>query len=115
MLRNIMITGTAVCLSMGSSLARADHDNELRYVVGGAILGAAIGELAYARDVPGYVSVSYGYRPYGVYVPPRYYGYYGPYRHWDRGQRMEHWIKERSLCSNLQLRTAMLSFIFPNS
>lgn len=91
MLRNIMITGTALCLSMGSSLAKADHDRELRYVVGGAILGAALGELVYSSDVAPlrtYVSVGYGYRPGVVYAPPRLYprrydvrprGYY-----WDR-------------------------------
>jgi len=78
---------------MGSGLARADHDSELRYVVGGAILGAAIGELAYARDFPGYVTVGYGYgyRPYGVYLPAPYYRYDGPYRHWDRGHDRRHW------------------------
>lgn len=75
MLRNIMITGTALCLSMGSSLAKADYDRELRYVVGAAILGAALGELAYVSDYGpphGHVTVGYAYRPGIVYAPPRF-------------------------------------------
>ena len=84
MLRTIMITGTAICLSLGSSLALADHDRGLRYVVGGAILGAALGELAYAADVypahgyrfydRGYRFYDRGYRRGRAYPPPRYLG-----------------------------------------
>ncbi|NNC63779.1 MAG: hypothetical protein HKN84_03255 [Gammaproteobacteria bacterium] len=76
MLRTIMITGTAICLSLGSSLALADHDRGLRYVVGGAILGAALGELAYAADlrpVHGYRIYDHGYRRGWAYPPPRSY------------------------------------------
>jgi hypothetical protein len=102
MLRNIMITGTAICLSMGSSLARADHDTELRYVVGAAILGAAIGELAYATDHRGHVVVDYGYGPgsgyvgrYGyrpgvAYPSPRFFARGGYSRHWGRYSRHAH-------------------------
>ena len=74
MLRTIMITGTAICLSLGSSLALADHDRGLRYVVGGAILGAALGELAYAADfypAHGYHVYDRGYRRGRAYAPPR--------------------------------------------
>lgn len=99
MLRNIMITGTAICLAMASGLARADHDRQLSYVVGGAILGAALGELAYASGHGGNVAVDYrygygydyshryNYRPGIAYAPPRFpasghYRYWGPdYRH----------------------------------
>lgn len=85
MLRNIMITGTAICLSMGSSLAQADHDRELRYVVGGAILGAALGELAYSTGhypPHGYVGYDYGYRHGVAYPPPRFYGRGRDFRRW---------------------------------
>ena len=92
MLRNIMITGTAICLSMGSGLARADHDDALRYVVGGAILGAALGELAHASDHRGFVTVDYGYRfgyaypyrPYLAYPTPRLFRPGAPLGRWDR-------------------------------
>ena len=108
MLRNIMITGTAICLSMGSGLARADHDDELRYVIGGAILGAALGELAYSSGHRSHVVVDYGYSPYRYY-PRRFRGhvrgfgpgYRGPgfgyrhgyrqgYRHGNRHKRYRH-------------------------
>ena len=87
MLRTIMITSTAICLSLGSSLALADHDRELRYVVGGAILGAALGELAYAVDAHpahGYRHYDRGYRRGPAYPPPRFYGRGRAYRdHWN--------------------------------
>jgi hypothetical protein len=90
MLRHIMITGTALCLATASSLAHADHDRELRYVVGGAILGAALGELAYASGPRGGLVVDYGapygyrygYRPGIVYAPPRYFARPVYPRHW---------------------------------
>jgi hypothetical protein len=95
MLRTIMITGTAICLSLGSSLARADHV-ELRYVVGGAILGAALGELAYAADV----RPAHGHRIYGggyeyrrglAYPPPRSYRRGRAFRdHWNPRSRFRH-------------------------
>jgi len=106
MLRNIMITGTAICLSMGSSLARADHDRELRYVVGGALLGAALGELAYSTDRRGHIAVGYGYgygygpsygyvprygyRPGFAYPAPRYFARGGHNRHWGNDRRHGH-------------------------
>lgn len=84
MLRTIMMTGTAICLSLGSSLALADHDRELRYVVAGAILGAALGEFVYAADAHpahGYRIYDHGYR-YGVaYPPPRVYRRGRAFRH----------------------------------
>jgi len=88
MLRNIMITGTAICLSMGSGLARADHDDALRYVVGGAIIGAALGELAYSTGPRGYVVVDYGYSPYRYY--PRDYGYVRGFAPGYRGHGFRH-------------------------
>jgi len=94
MLRNIMMTGTALCLSMGSSLAKADHDRELRYVVGGALLGAALGELVYASDrapVRGHVTVGYGYHPRVAYAPPRYYPRGYDARRWGHWDRPRHW------------------------
>ena len=104
MLRNIMITGTAICLSMGSSLARADHDRQLRYVVGGALLGAALGELVYVTNHRGYLDVNYGYgygpsygyghgyayRPGIVYAPPRSFAPRSYYRSWDHDFRRGH-------------------------
>lgn len=95
MLRNIMMTGTALCLSMGSGLARADHDDELRHVVGGAIIGAALGELAYATGHRSRVYVDYGYgrgygyRPRRAYPPPRF---YAPreHRRWRGGHGFRH-------------------------
>lgn len=83
MLRTIMITGTAICLSMGSGLARADHDDGLRYVLGGALIGAAIGELAYSTGHRGHVVVDYGYNPYRMY-PHRF---RGPIRGFAPGYR----------------------------
>ncbi len=91
MLRTTMITGTAICLSLGSSLALADHDRGLRYVVGGAILGAALGELAYAADirpVHGYRFYDRGYRRGRAYLPPRAYRRGRAFRdHWYPRQR----------------------------
>ena len=83
MLRTIMMTGTAICLSMGSGLARADHDDGLRYVLGGALIGAAVGELAYSTGHRGHVVVDYGYSPYRYY--PRHFR--GPIRGFAPGYR----------------------------
>lgn len=107
MLRNITIIGTAICLSMASGLARADHDRQLRYVVGGAILGAALGELAYASSHRGHVVLDYGYTGYTgygyssgyeyghryaygpriAYLPPRVFAHGGRYRDWGHDSR----------------------------
>ena len=89
MLRTIMMTGTAICLSMGSGLARADHDDGLRYVLGGALLGAAIGELAYSTGHRGHVVVDYGYSPYRMY-PRRFRGHARGFRHGYRGPGFRH-------------------------
>jgi len=92
MLRTIMITGTAICLSLGSSLALADHA-ELRYVVGGAILGAALGELAYAADygpAHAYRIHDRGYRRGAAYPPPRFYRRGRAFRdHWNSPRRYQ--------------------------
>ena len=96
MLRTIMITGTAICLSLGSSLALADHDRTLRYAVGGAILGAALSELTYASDyypAHGYTVVDYGYRRGYAYAPPRLYRHgrvRSFHRHWRSHDRFRH-------------------------
>ena len=74
----------AAALSLASVSAAADHryhyghDKEVAYLVGGALVGAAIGGLLYS-DRYGH----YGYRHYGprvryYYAPPR--RYYRPYR-----------------------------------
>jgi hypothetical protein len=89
MLRTIMITGTAIGLSMGSGLARADHDDGLRYVLGGALIGAAIGELAYSTGHRGHVVVDYGYSPYRMH-PRRFRGYARGFRHGYRGPGFTH-------------------------
>ena len=47
MLRKILLYTIVLTLTLGAGLARADHDRELRYVLGGALLGVALGELAY--------------------------------------------------------------------
>lgn len=93
MLRTIMITSTAVTLSLASGLARADHDRELRYVVGGALLGAALGELVYVSDY----GPRHGYRRgYGVaYQPHRYYAPGRDYRRWDNRR---HFGKRHGYC-----------------
>ncbi|NIW23358.1 MAG: hypothetical protein GWN29_01680 [Gammaproteobacteria bacterium] len=94
MLRTIMITSTAICLSLGSSLALADHDRGLRYVVGGAILGAALGELAYAADVypaHGYWIYDRGYRRGRAFPPPRAFRRGRAFRdHWYPRPRFRH-------------------------
>jgi hypothetical protein len=74
MLRKVSLAVIVTALGLGAAAqARADHDRELKYLVGGAIVGAAIGSLAYrsrhAHPAPYYgpeVYVSYGagYRPY---------------------------------------------------
>jgi len=89
MLRTIMVASTAVMLSLASGLARADHDRELRYVVGGALLGAALGELAYVSDYGprhGYRRVEHGYSYGAAYPPHRYYSRGRDFRRWDSGR-----------------------------
>jgi hypothetical protein len=102
MLRNIMITGTAIGLSMSGNAAKADHGDAVRYVVAGAVIGAALGELAYVADhrrAPPRLYVDHGRRWGGVaYASSRYYAPPRVYRHrsfdrrlaYDRGYRHGH-------------------------
>lgn len=102
MLRNFVITGTAIGLAMVGGVAKADHDDALRYVVGGAIIGAALGELAYAADyraAPHSGYAHYAYRRGVAHPPPRFhrpgrgwreraFARHRAYRHrYDRGHR----------------------------
>jgi hypothetical protein len=48
MRRTISLTVAAGLLGLGSASAHADHDRHLRYVVGGALIGATVGGLVYA-------------------------------------------------------------------
>jgi len=52
MLRTLMLVGTLVALALAltTAPARADHDRELRYMLSGALIGAAIGGLAYSAQ-----------------------------------------------------------------
>ena len=77
MLRILLITGLVAGLSVVATPARADHDREIGYLVGGALIGVAIGELAhrsYSNHGDRYVSI-HRYHPYS---PVRY---YAPSRH----------------------------------
>jgi hypothetical protein len=84
MWRSLTIVAVVAALGLGVAQARADHPRELQYVLGGALLGAAIGELAYRHE---------RYAQPVFYVPgPRmivhYDGYYRPYaRHRVAGHR----------------------------
>ena len=87
MLRKYSVIAAAIGVSLVSTGAMADHrhDKELSYVVGGALVGAAIGGLIYADR----------YRHYGPTVHYRYYdrGYndYGrPYGRYARSYRARH-------------------------
>ncbi len=46
--RKAMLLATLALFGLGSASAHADNNRHLRYVVGGAILGAVAGELAYS-------------------------------------------------------------------
>jgi len=95
MLRTVMVMGTVAALACTSVPARADHDRELRYVLGGALIGAAIGELAYSSQYhPGY-----GYYYPGAWIPrhrhvrvPRY---YPPARHYYYPRGVHHGKRHR--------------------
>jgi hypothetical protein len=52
MKKMISLTVVAGLLAFGSASAKADHDRHLRYVVGGAVVGAAVGGLIYASREP---------------------------------------------------------------
>ena len=83
MSKGLIVIAATIGFSMMSQGALADHrhhyghDKELAYLLGGALVGAAIGGLIYS-DRYGY----YGYRHYPRYGHYRYAprGYYRPYR-----------------------------------
>ena len=89
------ILGVTLLAALGATSAQADHRrSELGYVLGGAIIGAAVGELIYdsrrhRHGHYGYNDYYYGYRyypryrsDYYRYRPSRYYrGYRGHHRH----------------------------------
>lgn len=82
------IFAVAMVAVLGTTSAQADHRrNELAYVLGGAIVGAAVGELIYDSRRGRY----YGHRHYGHRHGHRNYGYgyYDSYRydHYPRGYR----------------------------
>jgi hypothetical protein len=74
MLRTMTMIMIVAALGFGAAQARADHNKELGYLIGGAIVGAAIGELAYQSRYPT-VAAPYYASPQ-VYV--RYDSYYRP-------------------------------------
>jgi hypothetical protein len=97
------ILGVTMLTALGATSAQADHRNrELGYVLGGAIIGAAVGELIYDsrrghRNGHGYYrynSHSYGYDRYPRTYRSNYYRYrpnrYYRSRHHDRGHRRGH-------------------------
>jgi hypothetical protein len=76
MLRKSLLFSTIALFGLGSAAAHADHDRHLRYVVGGALIGAAFGELAYSsrRHSHAHVVVppSYAAMPaHSVRKPPK--------------------------------------------
>jgi hypothetical protein len=114
MLRSTLMSISAIVLGCGASLARADHDGELNYVLRGALIGATLGEVAYQSSHSSYSRHGYdrrdhrwrgrghgarfdpwrrGYGFYGDYYPSRrYFGgrlhYYDrSYRHFHRHRR----------------------------
>lgn len=101
MLKKAVVAGVAVALGFGATLASADHryryghhhdrGDKLGYLLGGAIIGAAIGELVHSnRYDRGYYRSHRGYYNRGYYAPrrshvgvyyyrgPRYYDSYRP-------------------------------------
>ena len=101
MLRKFGVAAIVAALALGATAqARADHDRELKYLVGGALVGAAIGSLAYrsrhAHPVPAYgpeVYISYesGYRPYAYRSHERPYRLRGYCDHPRHRRSSRHW------------------------
>lgn len=93
MLRNLLITGTVAALSIAATPARADHDREIGYLLGGALIGAAIGELAYRSHS------SHGHH----YVRTRHYHYpVSPVRYYvpargHRHSKSRHYVRSYSV------------------
>lgn len=96
MLRKTLLVTAALTLTLGTGLARADHD-ELGYVIGGVLLGAAIGELAH-RHSDHHVSqvhVGYGYPIYRD-VPRAYVRHgYVSHRHYRTPVRRHGYREDR--------------------
>jgi hypothetical protein len=94
MLKGISAVMAAVGLALLSVSAQADHrynnrgDRELAYLVGGVLVGAAVGGLIYA-DRYGYGYPRYVQRVGRYYGPPRrhYVGYPPGHRHYQRAPR----------------------------
>ncbi len=97
------ILGVTMLTALGATSAQADHrQRELGYVIGGAIIGAARGELIYDsrrhRHGHGYYRYDshYGYDRYPRYRSSYYryrpHGYYRSYRgrHHNHGPRRSH-------------------------
>ena len=76
MLRTYLITGTALALSVAASPARADHDRALGFIIGGALLGAAIAHKVndHAVHSHGHVSTRHYQAAPVYYVSPRHHG-----------------------------------------
>jgi len=74
MFRTFFLIATTITLVIGANVARADHDNELRYVLRGALIGAAVGGL-----------ISQGRHDH--YVEHRYVVDYDRHRHGYRRNR----------------------------
>ncbi len=97
------IVAVATVAMLGATSAQADHRrNELAYVLGGAIIGAAVGELIYdSRRGRHYGHHHYGYSYYG-YDSHRYDYYpraYRSSRHYYRPRgyaRRHHYRSHRS-------------------
>lgn len=79
MLRTYLVTGMVIALSVVATPARADHDHELRYIVGGALIGAAIGGIVHdshrhSRHHHYYAGIGhYHYAPVHYYAPAHRY------------------------------------------
>ena len=74
MLRTYWVTGMVIALAVVATPARADHDRELGYILGGAIVGAAIGGIVYdshrhARHSHRHADAHYHYAPVRYYAP----------------------------------------------
>ena len=98
MLRNLLITGTVAALSIVATPARADHDHEIGYLLGGALIGAAIGELAYrSHSSHGHHYVSTRHYRYPV-SPVRYYApASGHNRYGHRHSKGRHYVRSYSV------------------